>query len=180
MAGARRRQTVGGFPVGSWGPLGASATDINLDLAAQEGSSDTLVGTAAVLVQLSLAAEDGADTCSGEVTVLVQAALAAEDGPDAFTGDVIGTAVANLTLETQEGQEQAELIAALQAQVAILQAQLAAAGSGGGGGGGDGEDYYSYIAVDDDAERAMIEANNRMILSLVGATVSGKLFGGDR
>ncbi len=90
MAGARRRQVVGGFPVGSWGPLGGAAAGAgaNLDLAAQEAGSDTLAGTASVLVQLSLASqESGSDTFAGAASVLVQLSLAAqEQGSDVFSG----------------------------------------------------------------------------------------------
>lgn len=111
MAGARRRQTVGGFPVGSWGPLGvAAAATANLDLDAQEAGQDTLAaelavlvqaslqvqeagadtaaGTASVLVQLVLQAQDGADTAAMAASVQVQAALAAQDAPDTMQATV--------------------------------------------------------------------------------------------
>lgn len=111
MAGARRRQTVGGFPVGSWGPLGvAAAATANLDLDAQEAGQDTFAaelavlvqaslqvqeagadtaaGTASVLVQLDLQAQDGADTAAMAASVQVQADLAAQDAPDTMQATV--------------------------------------------------------------------------------------------
>lgn len=147
-----------------------STDTANLDLQAQESSPDLLAGDVDVLVQASLQAQEtGPDVLAAAAAVLVQADLAAQDGADDFTGTASVQRLANMDLAAQEGSEKDELIAQLQAQVAILQAQLAAAGSTGGFGGPDPVNLPDFYA-----ER--VERNNRLVMALVGSVVGG--FGG--
>lgn len=65
-------------------------------------------------------------------------------------------------------------LAEAMARIAELEAQLADALARAGGGGGGGDDVVErYVRAWHDERRAKIEANNRLIMALVGAVVHG-------